>query len=138
MTNKLTDFNKKQLRNDLPELKPGMQIRVQEKIKEGDRERLQAFEGVIIAKKHGNGIQATITVRSIISGVGVEKIWPIHSPKITKIEVLRTPKVRRSKLYFLRHLSPKKTRKKLSAFKNIIAPAKEEPQIEQSVETPTE
>jgi len=130
MTTKLIEFNKQQLRADLPEIKPGMQIRVYEKIKEGDRERLQAFEGIVIARKHGKGLSATMTVRAIISGVGVEKIWPIHSPKIAKIEILKAPLVRRAKLYFLRNLSPKKTRKKLSVFKTIVLPSKSEEQIE--------
>ena len=132
---KLIDFNQKQLRTDLPEIRPGMQIRVYERIKEGNRERLQVFEGVVIAKKHGKGLMATITVRAIISGVGVEKIWPIHSPKIAKIEILKTPHVRRAKLYFLRQLSPKKTRKKLSVFKTIIAQPEEKKEIEQITET---
>jgi len=141
MTKQLMEFNKQQLRSDLPELKPGMQVRVFEKIKEGDRERLQAFEGVIIARKHGKGVSATVTVRAILSGVGVEKVWPIHSPKIAKIEILKTPLVRRAKLYFLRNLSAKKTRKKLSVFKNIvIAPKVEEKQVEaeQPVENSSE
>jgi len=130
MTTKLIEFNKQQLRADLPEIKPGMHIRVYEKIKEGDRERLQAFEGIVIARKHGKGSSATITVRTIISGVGVEKIWPIHSPKIAKIEILKAPLVRRAKLYFLRNLSPKKTRKKLSVFKTIVLLPKPEEPIE--------
>ena len=141
MTKQLMEFNKQQLRSDLPELKPGMQVRVFEKIKEGDRERLQAFEGVVIARKHGKGVSATVTVRAILSGVGVEKVWPIHSPKIAKIEILKTPLVRRAKLYFLRNLSAKKTRKKLSVFKNIvIAPKTEEKQVEaeQPVENSSE
>lgn len=141
MTKQLMEFNKQQLRSDLPELKPGMQVRVFEKIKEGDRERLQVFEGVVIAKKHGKGVSATVTVRAILSGVGVEKIWPIHSPKIAKIEILKTPLVRRAKLYFLRNLSSKKTRKKLSVFKNIVvAPKVEEkqPEAEQSIENLSE
>jgi len=125
MSSKLIEFNKKQIKTDMPDIKAGMQIRVHEKIKEGDRDRIQVFEGVVLARKHGKGINATITVRSVVAGVGVEKVWPIHSPKIAKIEILRTPTVRRSKLYFLRELSPKKTRKKLSVFKNIIAPKAE-------------
>jgi large subunit ribosomal protein L19 len=128
MSVKLNEFNKKQLKAEIPDIKPGMQIRVYEKIKEGDRDRIQAFEGVVLARKHGKGINATITVRSVVASVGVEKVWPIHSPKISKIEILRVPTVRRAKLYFLRDLSPKKTRKKLSVFKNIIAP-KAEPVI---------
>lgn len=141
MTKQLMEFNKQQLRSDLPELKPGMQVRVFEKIKEGDRERLQVFEGVVIAKKHGKGVSATVTVRAILSGVGVEKIWPIHSPKIAKIEILKTPLVRRAKLYFLRNLSSKKTRKKLSVFKNIVVAPKveeKESEAEQSIENSSE
>lgn len=133
MTNKLAEFNKTGLRSDFINIQPGMQIKVHEKIKEGDRERIQVFEGIVLAKKHGKGISATITVRNIVSGVGVEKIWPIHSPKISKIEIIKTPKVRRAKLYFLKNLSPKKTRKKLSAFKNI-AVQKEEPRVEETKE----
>lgn len=117
---KIKLLTQKQLRTDLPVIQPGMQIRVFEIIKEGEKERLQPFEGIVLARKHGKGINATITVRAIIDGVGVEKIWPIHSPKIAKIEILRIPKVRRAKLYFLRKLSPKKIRKKLSVFKAII------------------
>lgn len=129
MTNKLIEFNKASLRTDLLNIQPGMQIKVHERIKEGDKERIQVFEGVVLAKKHGQGVSATITVRNVSSGVGVEKIWPIHSPKIAKIEIMKTPKVRRAKLYFLKNLSPKKTRKKLSAFKNIIT-QKESPREE--------
>ncbi len=125
MSSKLIEFNKKQIKTDMPDIKPGMQIRVHENIKEGDRDRIQVFEGVVLARKHGKGINATITVRSVVAGVGVEKVWPIHSPKIAKIEVMKTPTVRHAKLYFLRSLSPKKTRKKLSVFKNIIAPQTE-------------
>jgi len=134
MSVKLIEFNKKQLRSDLPEIKSGMQIKVYERIKEGDRERLQAFTGVVLAKKHGKGINATITVRGVVAGVGVEEVWPIHSPKISKIEIMKTPTVRQSKLYFLRSLSPKKTRKKLSVFKNIIAPVQETAIIEETGE----
>ena len=124
-------FNKGQLRTDLPEIKPGMQIRVYERIKEGGKERLQPFEGIVIAKKHGRGVNATMIVRAILAGVGVEKIWPLHSPKIVKIEVLKAPTVRRAKLYFLRRLSPKKIRKKLSVFKTIV-PRPEKPEENQT------
>lgn len=122
---KIKVFEQRQLRKDLPEIQPGMQIRVYERIKEGDKERLQPFEGIVLARKHGKGIRATMTVRAIIDGVGVEKIWPIHSPKIAKIEILKVPRVRRAKLYFLRNLSPKKIRKKLSVFKELVKESKE-------------
>ena len=131
----LEKFNKEQEKK-LPELRPGDTIKVYQKIKEGDKERIQIFEGIIIAKKHGKGISATITVRKIVEGVGVERIFPIHSPSIDKIEVLRHGKVRRSKLYYLKTAKGKKAKLKRKAFAAVIAeePA-EEPAIEES---PTE
>lgn len=117
----IIDFNKKHMRTTaLPDIRPGMKIRIHERIKEGDKERIQVFEGVVLAIKHGKGISAMMTVRAIVSGIGVEKIYPLHSPKIEKIEIVRASKVRRSKLYFLRALSPKKIKRKLSIFKEII------------------
>ena len=98
------------LKKELPDIKPGDTVKVYQKIKEKDKERLQAFEGVVLARKHGRGISATITVRRIVSGVGVEKIFPIHSPIIEKIEILKRSKVRRAKLYYLRGLSRKAAR----------------------------
>ena len=95
-------------------IKPGASVRVWEKIKEGDKERIGKFQGVVIAAKHGKEIGATFTVRSIIGGVGVEKIYPYQSPMINKIEILSSPKkIRRAKLYFLRKLSKKKSREKI-------------------------
>ncbi len=90
-----------QLRTDLPKLEIGDTIRLHLKVKEGNKERIQMFEGTLIARKNG-GISETITVRRIASGVGVEKIFPIHSPNIDKIDVIRHGKVRRAKLYYLR------------------------------------
>ena len=92
----------------MPDIRPGDIVRVHQKIKEGDKERIQIFEGVIIAKKHGKGISGTITVRKVVDGVGVERVWPIHSPSIDKIEVVRHGKVRRAKLYYLRTAKGKK------------------------------
>lgn len=89
------------LRTDLPELNIGDTVRVHVKVKEGTRERLQAFEGTIIKKKNG-GISETFTVRRISYGVGVERTFPVHSPNIGKIEIVRKGKVRRAKLYYLR------------------------------------
>ena len=83
-------------------VRPGDTVRVSQKIQEKDKERLQAFEGLVIARKHGSEPGATITVRKEISGVGVEKILPIHSPSIDKIEVIKRGKARRAKLYYLR------------------------------------
>ncbi len=97
----LNAITKEQLKADLPELKVGDTVKVHIKVKEGNRERIQIFEGTIIAKKHG-GISETITVRRIASGVGVEKVFPVHSPNIDKFEVVRHGKVRRAKLYYLR------------------------------------
>jgi len=95
-------------------IKPGAKVRVWEKIKEGDKERLSRFEGLVLARKHGSEPGATFTVRTVISAVGVEKVYPIHSPTIDKVEILSAPqKVRRAKLYFVRGLSRKATRKKL-------------------------
>lgn len=90
-----------QLRTDLPELAIGDTIRLHLKVKEGNKERIQMYEGTLIARKNG-GICETITVRRIASGVGVEKIFPLHSPNIAKIDVIRHGKVRRAKLYYLR------------------------------------
>jgi large subunit ribosomal protein L19 len=84
------------------EIKTGDIVRVYQKIKEGGKERTQVFEGIVIARKHGNEIGATITVRKEISGIGVEKIFPIHSPIIEKIEIVKEGKRKRAKLYYLR------------------------------------
>ncbi|MCX7710386.1 MAG: 50S ribosomal protein L19 [Clostridia bacterium] len=94
-------LEQEQLKNDLPSLNIGDYVKIHVKIKEGNRERLQAFEGTIIAKK-GEGLKETFTVRRISYGVGVERIFPVHSPKIDHIEVIRQGKVRRAKLYYLR------------------------------------
>jgi len=94
-------LTKDQIRTDLPELIVGNNVKVYQKIKEGNRERIQMFEGTII-KKQGGGIGATFTVRRISYGVGVEKTWPVNSPNIEKIEISRKGKVRRAKLYYLR------------------------------------
>ena len=97
----LRAITQEQLRTDLPELQIGDYVKVYIKIKEGNRERIQMFEGTLIAMKHG-GIQQTFTVRRMSYGVGVEKTFPVHSPKIDHIEIVRHGKVRRAKLYYLR------------------------------------
>ena len=89
------------MKHELPEMNIGDTVRVHVKIKEGSRERIQVFEGTIIAKKHG-GIEETITVRRISYGVGCEKVFPVHSPSIVSLETIRRGKVRRAKLYYLR------------------------------------
>ncbi len=105
----VSELTKKYLRKT-PELKTGYTVRVHQKIKEGDKERVQVFEGLIIKMNGGKGVGGTITVRKITEGVGVEKIFPIHSPNIVKIEVKKIAKVRRSKLYYMRKLSGKSAR----------------------------
>ncbi len=107
--NAITEFEKTQLRTDLPEVRAGDSISVHYNIKEGDRRRNQIFEGVVIAKK-GGGFKETFTVRKVSFGTGVERIFPLHSPLINKIEVKRKGKVRRAKLYYLRGLSKKASR----------------------------
>ena len=110
MNKKIQTFLKPYLKENLPDLRPGDTVRVYQKIKEGDKERVQVFEGLVIARKHGKEIGTTFTVRKVIDGVGVEKIFPFHSPKIEKIEILRKGKVRRAKLYYLRKAKGKKAR----------------------------
>ncbi len=98
----------------LEKIKPGATVRVRERIKEGDKEREGSFEGLVLARKHGSEAGATFTVRGEVAGIGVEKIYPLHSPKITKVEILSSPKkVHRAKLYYVRELSKKATRQKV-------------------------
>ena len=97
----IRSIEKEQMRKDLPELNIGDTVRVYVKVVEGNRERLQAFEGIIIRKKNG-GIRETFTVRRVSYGIGVERTFPVHSPKIDRIEVIRRGRVRRAKLYYLR------------------------------------
>ncbi|HBL82229.1 MULTISPECIES: 50S ribosomal protein L19 [Congzhengia] len=97
----IKELTKDQIRTDLPELEVGSTVKVHVKVKEGNRERIQVFEGTIIKVQHG-GIQKTFTVRRLSYGIGVERTFPVNSPKIAKIEVVRKGKVRRAKLYYLR------------------------------------
>jgi large subunit ribosomal protein L19 len=106
---KLTAVQRAGLRTDLPDFFPGDTLRVQVRVREGDKERLQAFEGTCIGRR-GAGISATFAVRKISAGVGVERIFPLHSPSIASIEVVRRGKVRRAKLYYLRRLAGKAAR----------------------------
>ncbi|RMD95542.1 MAG: 50S ribosomal protein L19 [Calditrichaeota bacterium] len=98
-----------QLRTDIPDFGPGDTVAVYSKVIEGDKERVQVFEGVVIKRK-GSGINETFTVRKISNGIGVERIYPLHSPNIEKIVKLRSGKVRRAKLYYLRGLKGKAAR----------------------------
>ena len=109
MSNIITEITKEQLRTDVPSFRPGDTVRVHVKVVEGTRERIQLFEGVVI-KRRGGGISETFTVRKISSGVGVERTFPVHTPKIAKLEVVRKGKVRRAKLYYLRNLRGKAAR----------------------------
>ena len=102
----LKSIEHEQLKNKIPELRVGNTVRVHVRIKEGNKERIQVFEGIII-KKQGGGVNETFTVRRISFGVGVEKTFPVHSPRIDKIEVVKKGKVRRAKLYYLKDLSGK-------------------------------
>lgn len=94
----LSDTQLKQL----PDFKPGYTVRVYQRVKEGGKERVQVFEGLVIARKGGHGINATFTVRKISYGVGVERIFPLHSPNIVKLEVIRSAQARKAKLYYVR------------------------------------
>ena len=99
--NLLEAFTNEQLKEELPLIRIGDTVRVHNKIKEGSRERIQMFEGTVIAK-HGGGISETFTVRRVSYGVGVEKTFPIHSPNVEKVDIIRVGKIRRAKLYYLR------------------------------------
>jgi large subunit ribosomal protein L19 len=107
--NTLSALEKKYQNKNVPDFRPGDIISVYSKIKEGDKERIQAFEGVVI-KRQRNGLRSSFTVRKMSYGVGVERVFPLHSPIIDKIEVLKPGDVRRSKLYYLRELSGKAAR----------------------------
>ena len=99
--NLIEAFTNEQLKQEVPVIRIGDTVRVHNRIKEGNRERTQMFDGTVIAK-HGGGISETFTVRKISYGVGVEKTFPIHSPNVEKVEIIRVGKVRRAKLYYLR------------------------------------
>ncbi|SDY73030.1 large subunit ribosomal protein L19 [Evansella caseinilytica] len=105
----IREITKEQLKTDLPSFRPGDTVKVHVKVVEGSRERIQVFEGVII-KRRGSGISETFTVRKVSYGVGVERTFPLHSPRIDKLEVIRRGKVRRAKLYYLRALRGKAAR----------------------------
>jgi len=106
---KIDAISAEALRSDVPDFRPGDTVGVHVKIKEGDKERIQVFQGAVV-ERHRNGIHSTFTVRKISSGVGVERVFPLHSPMIARIEIKSRGKVRRSKLSYLRELSGKKAR----------------------------
>jgi large subunit ribosomal protein L19 len=105
-------FSNKFCKNSVPDLRPGMIVKVHQKIKEGNKTRVQVFQGTVIATNPGQGVDSTFTVRKISEGIGVEKVYPYHSPNIVKIDVQRAQKVRRAKLNFLRERSGKALRLK--------------------------
>jgi large subunit ribosomal protein L19 len=102
-----------QMKSDIPTFSPGDTLNVHVKVVEGDKERVQQFQGVVMGR-HGSGMNATFTVRKISDGVGVERIFPLHSPRIAKIEKIKEGSVRRAKLYYLRDLAAKQIRQKTS------------------------
>jgi large subunit ribosomal protein L19 len=104
-----------QMRSDIPDFKPGDTVKVHARIKEGEKERIQVFQGVVIRKRKGN-TGATFTVRKVSYGIGVERIFPLHSPNIDKVEVVSRGRVRRSRLYYLRNLRGKAARIKEKRF----------------------
>ena len=107
--NIIETLEKEQMRFDVPDFKPGDTIRVHARIKEGEKERIQVFQGVVIRKRKGN-TGATFTVRKVSYGIGVERIFPIHSPSIDKVEIVSRGRVRRGRLYYLRQLRGKAAR----------------------------
>ncbi len=107
--NRLEALEREGLKTDVPPFRPGDTLRVAVRVREGDKERLQAFEGVCIARR-GGGVNETFTVRKVSGGVGVERVFPLHSPSVAQIEVVRPGQVRRAKLYYLRELAGKAAR----------------------------
>jgi large subunit ribosomal protein L19 len=105
----LKSLESKYRKSDVPVFAPGDTVRVHVRIKEGDKERVQVFQGTVISKT-GSGLSESFTVRKVSSGVGVERVFPLHSPNVTKVQLMKQGKVRRSKLYYLRGLKGKKAR----------------------------
>ena len=120
--NRLDSIEQTQLKTDIPNFQSGDTVKVHVRIKEGNKERLQIFEGVVIARKHG-GARETVTVRKVSFGVGVERIFPLHATIIDHIDVVRRGRVRRAKLYYLRDLRGKAARIKERDFRNKKANA---------------
>lgn len=130
----VSQFNKDQIKTDLPNTRPGDTVRIHQiipvvagikskkakKVEKEEKEKVQIFEGIVLARKHGKGINSTITVRKVISGVGVEKIIPLHSPLVKKIEILKRGKVRRAKLFYLRTAKGRKARLKAKEIPNTV------------------
>ena len=128
---KLAKFSAKQTQNNF-QFKPGDVIKVHQKIKEEGKERIQVFDGLVIARKHGKGLDGTFTVRKVVAGVGVERTYALHSPLIAKLEVIKSTKTRRSKLYYVRTAKGKRARLKDVAF--AIQPARTNKDEEEAIE----
>jgi large subunit ribosomal protein L19 len=128
----LEDVARENLRADIPAFAPGDTVRVMVRVREGEKERLQAFEGICIARR-GGGINETFTVRKSSAGVGVERIFPLHAPSIAEIGLMRKGRVRRAKLYFLRRLAGKaaRIREKRGAGQEVLVPGTENSSSEQ-------
>ena len=112
MSDAIQQFNSQSASKDFSHIRPGLTLKIHQKIKEGTKTRTQIFEGLVIAIKHGRGVNATMTVRKVASGIGVERIFPLHLPTIEKIEIVKASKVLRTKLYYLRSKTARETRKK--------------------------
>ena len=136
--NKIREIIKKFSKKNVPNILPGDTVKVHQKIKEGSKERIQVFEGIVLGKKHGSEIGATITVRKVSKGVGVERIFPIHSPLIEKIDVVKRSKVRRAKLYFLREAKGARARLRRKEFDNEVVNKVKEIAEEKKEEKPLE
>jgi large subunit ribosomal protein L19 len=133
MEKKIIEFNKTQRSGKYPEFNAGDVVKVSRKIKEGEKERIQVFEGIIIAIKGKQSSSPMITVRKVSQGIGVELVLPIFSPNIEKIEVIKSAKVRRAKLYYLRGLTAKKSRMKYTGAEEFIPEEKKEEVVTEEV-----
>jgi len=125
----IDDFKKQHIKTDIPEFRSGYTVRVHQKVQEKKKERIQMFEGIVIARKGGNSLDATFTVRRVTSGVGVERIFPLHSPHIAKIEIVKKAQPRRAKLYYLRRKQREKMRKEERVKEEKQIEKKEEPKV---------
>jgi large subunit ribosomal protein L19 len=140
----LQDIQKLAIKKKIPVIRPGYTIKVHQRIKEGEKERIQIFEGLVIKLNSGYGADKTVTVRKVFGGIGVEKVFPVYSTNIVKIEVKKKSKVRRAKLYYMRKRSGKSARLKetfVSDKEESVAegsPKSEEPQAEKEAEVQTE
>ncbi|MDP3963439.1 MAG: 50S ribosomal protein L19 [bacterium] len=124
---KIDLISKSQRKGDFATIVPGATVKVYQRVKEGEKTRTQIFEGVVIARKHGSGISSTVTVRRVVDGIGIERIFPLHAPTIEKITAVRQGKVRRAKLYYLRHRSRKSARMKEVAIAAVSVEAETAP-----------